>query len=118
VRRHSYALALFLLALALSAYGFEKDKEDPNVRSVHGTVFDAKDNAVEGAVVKLKNSRTLQVRSFITQQDGSYYFHGLSTNVDYELKAEHRGASSQSKTLSIYDSRKKALIHLRLESGS
>jgi len=95
-----------------------KEKEDPNIRSVQGAVYDERDIPVEGAIVKLKNTKSLQVRSFITQQDGTYYFHGLSTNVDYELKAEHQGQSSQAKTLSIYDSRKKAIINLKLESNN
>jgi len=95
-----------------------KEKEDPNVRSVQGAVYDQRDIPVEGAIVKLKNTKSLQVRSFITQQDGTYYFHGLSTNVDYELKAEHQGQASPTKTLSIFDSRKKAVINLKLESNN
>jgi hypothetical protein len=93
-----------------------KQREDPNVRSVQGVVVDQGDSPVEGAVVKLKNTKSLQVRSFITQSDGTYYFHGLSTNIDYELKADRGGASSEAKTLSVFDSRKKAIINLKLES--
>ena len=85
---------------------------------MQGAVYDERDSPVEGAIVKLKNTKSLQVRSFVTQQDGTYYFHGLSTNVDYELKAERSGESSPSKTLSVYDSRKKAVVNLRLESGN
>jgi hypothetical protein len=73
---------------------------------------------VSGAVVQLKDTKTLQVRSFITQQDGAYHFAGLSTNVDYELKAEHEGASSGTKTLSVFDGRKNASINLKLDKKS
>jgi len=69
---------------------------------------------VNGAVVQLKNTKTLQIRSFITQQDGSYYFNGLSTDVDYELKADYQGLSSSTKTLSSFDSRKEAILNLKL----
>lgn len=113
------ALAAILLAATISAaFAAQRgrDREDPNVRSVQGVVRDASDNSVEGAVVKLKNMKNLQVRSFITQRDGSYYFHGLSANVDYELKAEYADAESDTRTLSIYDSRRKAIINLKLES--
>ena len=41
--------------------------------------------------MQLKNTKTFQIRSFITQEHGSYYFHGLSPDVDYELKAEFQG---------------------------
>jgi hypothetical protein len=93
-----------------------KQKEDPNVRSVQGVVESEGGGLVDGAVVQLKNTKSLQVRSFITQRDGSYYFHGLSTDVDYELKAEHGDSASAVRTLSVYDSRKKVTINLKLES--
>jgi hypothetical protein len=112
-----------LLVLGLAAgilltpgWAQKKPKEDPTIRSVQGTVSDPGDNPVNGAVVQLKNAKTLQVRSFITQQDGTYHFHGLNTNVDYELRAEHRGMSSDVKTLSTFDSRRKAVINLKLET--
>ena len=69
-------------------------------------------NAVVGAVVQLKNTKTFQIRSFITQEHGWYYSHGLSADVDYELKAEYQGTASPTKTLSSFDSRKQATINL------
>jgi hypothetical protein len=77
-------------------------------------VTSPEDTPVDGAVVQLKNTKTLQIRSFITKQDGLYYFHGLSTDIDYELKADYQGASSPSKTLSSFDSRKEAVMNLKL----
>ena len=38
--------------------------------------------------------KTLQIRSFITKEDGTYHFFELSPDVDYELKADFQGASS------------------------
>jgi protocatechuate 3,4-dioxygenase beta subunit len=81
---------------------------------VQGTVTDEAGAPVENAIVHLKNTKTLQIRSYITKADGSYVFHGLSPNVDYELKAEHQGATSDVKTLSVFDSRRKAVINLKL----
>jgi hypothetical protein len=115
----SLALGVALLsgaAFLASAPAFAQSKkgEDQNVRSVQGTVTDADGNAVEGAVVQLKNTKTLQIRSFITKDHGSYFFHGLSPDVDYELKADYQGASSPTRTLSSFDSRKQAVIDLKL----
>ena len=76
----------------------------------------AQDNPLVGAVVQLKNSKTLQVRSFITQENGVYQFHGLDPNVDYLLKADYEGASSPWKTLSSFDSRKQATMNLKIAS--
>ena len=113
-RRFGLLAAMALLVCAASAFAASKKGEDQNVRSVQGTVTDASDNAIDGAVVQLKNTKTLQIRSFIAKEHGAYYFHGLSPDVDYELKAEYQGQSSPNKTLSSFDSRKQAVINLKL----
>ena len=114
IRRAFLLGAVVLLSGTTGAFAAAKKGEDQNVRSVQGTVSDASDNAVTGAVVQLKNTKTLQIRSFIAKEQGAYYFHGLSPDVDYELKAEYQGASSPTKTLSSFDSRKEAVINLKL----
>jgi hypothetical protein len=96
------------------AFAAKKD-ENANIRSVQGVVRNAQGEAVNGAVVQLKNTKTLQIRSFITRDNGAYYFHGLNTDVDYELRADSDGESSSSKTLSSFDSRKEAVLNLKLE---
>jgi hypothetical protein len=101
-------------------FGGPKDKkdkeEDANTRALSGVVRNDRDDPVEGAVVQIKDLKTLRVRSFITKADGKYQFHGLSTNVDYEVVANHQGASSDKKTLSVYDSRKEAVINLQIKT--
>lgn len=98
--------------------GSQKGKkgDDPNVRAVTGTVRMPDDSLVEGAVVQIKNTKTLQIRSFITKAGGVYTFQGLATNVDYELKAEAKGMVSPERTLSTFDDRKRAIMHLTLEN--
>ncbi len=95
---------------------FAQGKDDSAPKSVQGVVTDSTDKTVDGAVVQLKDTKTLQVRSFITKPDGMYHFHGLNPNVDYELRAEYQGASSSSKTLSSFDSKKQAVVNLKLDS--
>jgi hypothetical protein len=103
-----------VLAMAAAPPG-GKQKEDPNTRSVQGAVADSIGNLAEGAVVQLKNTKSLKVVSYITPKEGTYIFQGLSKDVDYELKADFRGGSSPVRTLSVYDSRKKAIINLKVE---
>jgi len=91
-----------------------KKKDDQN-RTVQGVVSGADDAPIPGAVVYLKNTKSLQVRSFITQANGSYFFHGLSPDVDYELRAENKGESSSTRTLSSFDSRKEASLDLKIK---
>ena len=96
-------------------FGPNKKDENANIRSVQGVVSNAEGEAVNGAVVQLKNTKTLQIRSFITRDNGTYYFHGLGTDVDYELRADFDGASSKTRTLSTFDSRRQPVVNLKLE---
>ena len=107
-------LALLAAVPVVFAQGKKKGENANDTRTVKGVVTTNDDMPVSGAVVQLKNTKTLQIRSFITQDGGSYYFNGLSTDVDYELKAENKGTSSPVKTLSSFDSRKDAVLNLKL----
>jgi Carboxypeptidase regulatory-like domain len=112
--RKRFAIIFLVLTLAGFALGQKKSKE-PQEKSVSGMVTDAGGAAVPGAVVQLKNTKTLQVRSFIAKEMGEYYFHGLATDVDYEIKAEANGKTSATKTLSSFDSHPDATINLQLK---
>lgn len=89
--------------------------EDTNTRSVEGSVTDASGNPVAKAVVQLKDTKTLQIRSFITAADGRYHFAGLSSTVEYELRADHEGVTSGWKTLSVFNTRKVATVNLKVK---
>ena len=78
------AACFFTAAFSLPQGSFAQSKkgsEEGNLRIVQGTVTNAQDVPVQGAVVQLKNTKTLQIRSFITKEQGAYVFHGLSTDV-------------------------------------
>lgn len=92
----------------------KEKREAATERVVAGQVTDSGDKMVNGAVVQLKDMRTLQVRSFITQTDGQYHFSGLKIDNDYELKADYSGSTSGWKTLSVFDTRKEPVINLKL----
>jgi Carboxypeptidase regulatory-like domain len=104
-------IALVLFGTGLHA---QKKNEDTTTRTVEGTVTNAANQTVSKAVVQLKNAKTLQIRSFITQDDGSYHFAGLSTDVEYQLKADYESATTSWKTLSVFSSKKTAVINLKL----
>jgi hypothetical protein len=109
-----FTVVLLVLALAVFAFGQKKSKE-PQEKSVSGIVTDEGGNPVPGAIVQLKNLKTLQVRSFIAKDMGEYYFQGLATDVDYELKADANGKSSGTRTLSSFDSHSEVKINLQLK---
>jgi hypothetical protein len=111
----TFWLALLAVLLLFASATFAQKKKDAvNTRSVQGTVTVADDSPVNGAVVQLKNTKTLQIRSFITKDDGTYHFYDLSPDIDYQLKADYQGASSNTKTLSSFDSRKQTTLNLKL----
>lgn len=112
-------LAALLLCCAVGTAQQKKPKKgEAQSRSVQGVVSAADDKPVTGAVVQLKNTKTLQIRSFITKENGAYYFHELSPDIDYELTATDKssGESSGTKTLSSFDSRTNAILNLKLHS--
>ncbi len=92
----------------------EERREEANSRAVTGTVTTADDKPVSGSVVQLKDMRTLQVRSFITLDDGQYHFSGLRIDIDYELTAKS-GEMTATKKLSLFDNRKQAVLNFKLE---
>ncbi len=111
----AFGMAVLAVTPAASAQSRKEKREEASKRSLEGLVTDANDNVIVGAVVKLKDLKTLQVRSFITKDDGKYHFYGLSINNDYEVVADSNGMSSKSRTLSVYDSRKKPNLDLKVE---
>jgi len=109
-----FSILAVVLALAFAAPAQKKDKNEANTRALAGTVTDD-EKPVIGAVVQLKDMRTLQVRSFISQDDGSYHFSGLKLDNDYQVKADHNDRTSGWKTLSVFDSRRDPVVNLKLD---
>lgn len=90
-------------------------KESANQRSIDGVVQDADRMPVPKAIVQLKDMKTLSIRSFVAQADGSYHFAALKMDTDYELKATSGDLSSPVKRVSSFESRKNVTVNLQLE---
>jgi Carboxypeptidase regulatory-like domain len=85
-------------------------------RTLLGRVVNGQDAPLQKAIVYLKNTKTLAIKTYISEPDGTYRFAGLASNVDYEVYAEHEGSHSDVKTLSGFDNRKQANITLKIKS--
>jgi hypothetical protein len=120
------AILIFLIGNTLGAQvgkppnptvfsGLPEKTSKSDLRALHGQILDTADNPLEKSVVYLKNIRTLRIITFITGKDGSYHFNGLSTSVDYEVRAEHLNAFSATRTLSLLDGRKDVSLNLRID---
>jgi hypothetical protein len=106
------------LALVLSTgviFAQKKNKGEEQNRSVQGVVTTEDGSLAVGAEVQLKNTKNLQIRSYVTQKEGTYFFHGLSPDVDYEVRAQYNGVWSSSKTVSSFDSRKDVTLDLKIK---
>jgi hypothetical protein len=92
------------------------DKNQDQGRNVTGQVLTKSDSPVSEAVVYLKNTKTLTIKSFITEKDGGYRFHGLSPNIDYEIYADYQGQKSPTKTISSFDTRNNITLILHVDT--
>ena len=112
ISKRSFAIvSLLLLMMAVSLPVFAQA-----TRTLQGQVMRGGDAPVPGAIVYLKNTKTLSVRSFTSDDKGNYRFPSLSPNVDYEVYAVHEGNKSDTKTLSAFDSRQLATINLKVNT--
>ena len=103
------------LALATAAPGAAQgSKNEPLLKTVHGQVVDKGENPISGAIVFLKNVQSKTVKSLFTDDDGHYRFSGLDPNTDYEIHAEYKGDSSQTRRLSALDGRKDIFLLLTI----
>jgi len=85
------------------------------VRSVEGKVYSPQDTPQGSAIVYLQDSKTNDIKSFISTQDGSYRFGQLSSDVDYQLWAEYKGKKSDKKNISSFNSKRQLFIDLHLK---
>jgi hypothetical protein len=112
----SCAFAQLTLPLGGASSEPTPKKTKPTSKMLTGTVTDKGDQFVSGAVVYLKNAKTLVVKSYITQEDGKYRFPQLSLNTDYEVWAEKQGKKSDTKGVSQFDDRFTPTINLRINA--
>ena len=109
------ALQLTLPLGGTSPSSPERKSPRATTRTLTGSVLDKGDQPVADAVVYLKNTKTLTVRTYIAQKDGSYRFPEISNNIDYEVYAERNGKKSDTKVLSQFDDREQPHINLKID---
>jgi hypothetical protein len=127
VKRVLAAVVMIMIALNCAAFQLQlplggsssssPDRKSPrsNTRTLTGNVLDKSDQPVADAIVYLKNTKTLTVRTYIAQKDGSYRFPEISNNIDYEVYAQRNGKKSDTKVLSQFDDRAQPHINLKID---
>lgn len=85
-------------------------------RVVQGKVEQASGSLAQGAIVYIKNAKTLEVRTYISTADGSYRFGQLNPDANYTVWAEYQGKKSKERTISSFDTKKIFNILLKIEA--
>jgi len=83
------------------------------IKSLVGEVVNSQGAKLSQAVVHLKDKKTLEVKTRISDSQGKYVFRGLDRDADYSVHAEYQGESSPTKNVSHFDDRDE--IYLVLE---
>lgn len=114
------AVAALALTLASCAAGPGistacAQQRGPVQRTIEGKVHDQNDQPLKGAIVYLKDSRSLAIKSFISDEAGIFHFGQLSQNTNYELYAEFQGKRSKAKNISSFDSKNDFNFTLKIE---
>lgn len=113
----SRALAVAVLLSGVSGWSGPAAMGQSTQRSVQGRVVNGKGDPVRNAVVYLNDVRTMDVESYITQNDGAYRFDRMSPDDDYKLWAKLGNRKSKTRTLSSFDDRKMFYVNLRIGTG-
>jgi hypothetical protein len=118
-QQHKYFFhGLIVLLLALPFLGLTaRATAQTGQKVVEGKVVGSSNQPQTGAIVYLKNTKTDDIKSFISSPDGSYRFGQLSPDVDYQIWAEYQGRKSNTKTISSFDSKKLLDYQLKVDTG-
>ena len=100
--RLSAALGAF--CLAAMAFGVGAQSKPAVRHTVDGTVINAAKAPVAGAIVYLENPKSLDVQSYLTDDQGRFHFNQISPQTDYDVWAEQNGVQSKHKFISQFSS--------------
>ena len=123
VRRESHrrapsmaALTLMLLGglLLLGAATVMAKEKKPQTRTVSGVVSDEAENFIQGAMVELKDLQTGKVLDIYSQEGGQYQFADLRFDHDYTVKAMYKGAASEVRKISMFETRWTLVLNLTI----
>jgi len=114
-RTRAWLLCALALGAALStplggtpAWGLGSPAQStqvPKLRTIEGLVCSKEGVPIEGAVVYLQDTKSLAVKSYLSDAAGHFHFRQLSMSADFDLWAELNGTRSKTKNISQFNSK-------------
>lgn len=92
-------------------------KHVPKLRTVEGMVKDKSGDPVHGAVVYLQDTKSLAVRSYLSDAQGRFHFRELSMDADFDLWAELQGKRSKTRGISHFNSKNDLDYTLKVDTA-
>jgi hypothetical protein len=86
----------------------------PKLRTIEGLVCSKEGTPIQGAVVYLQDSKSLAVKSYLSDGQGRFHFRQLSMSADFDLWAELNGKRSKTKNISQFNSKPDLNYKLKL----
>ena len=86
----------------------------PKLRTIEGLVSSKEGVPIQGAVVYLQDSKSLTVKSYLSDVQGRFHFQQLSMSADFDLWAELNGKRSKTKSISQFNSKPNLKFKLKL----
>jgi hypothetical protein len=115
--RLKYAAAALCLALtAAPSLLHAQQQKQPTERLVEGTVTGKSDQPLAGAVVYIKDTKTLTIKSYLTDDKGHFRFGQLSLSTDYDLWADNHGVHSKTKHVSPFNNKSNLEYTLKIDA--
>jgi carboxypeptidase family protein len=108
-------LTAIILLSTVAAFAGDFPSQGSPLRTVHGTVVDAKGKTVAASVVYLHNEQTHAVRTYVAGQHGLYRFSGIRFYTDYRIHAEHKGLISAVRLISAQNTTKLIKLDLKID---
>ena len=108
-------LIAIIMLFSVAAFAGNYSSQDSPLRTVHGTVVDAKGTVVAASVVYLHNEQTHAVRTYVTDHHGRYRFSGIRYYTDYRIHAEHKGLISTVRQISAHSTNKLIKLDLKID---